>query len=401
LVLGAGNQTPVVGLDILHVLVVDNRVVVCKMNPVNEYMGPYLRQALQPLVDAGFVEFVYGAGAQGAALCSHPLVRSVHLTGSAATYDAIVWGGKPKVGSPPFTKPVSAELGCVTPYLEYHADTVVSGMVHNAGHNCLKAEILVTDAEWPQREAFLAAIRRKLAATSTRVAYYPGSGKKAGAFKSRFPDAEEIGGATVTAGNGEVHAAPSGQEKEDSRRLPWMLKADLRPEQAALDEEFWCGVLQEVALPGCGGDASKFLTAAVPFANDKCWGTLSCAVIAHPATQKAHKEEFEAAIAALRYGTICINVPGIVGFALTKLSWGGFPGSTPADIGSGNCRVHNTLLYDHVEKSVVRGPWRYHPFPFWSVSNRNLEATAKASMRFMAAPSLLTMLPLVPKAVLG
>ena len=34
LVLGAGNQTPVVALDVLHVLLTQGHVVVCKMNPV-------------------------------------------------------------------------------------------------------------------------------------------------------------------------------------------------------------------------------------------------------------------------------------------------------------------------------------------------------------------------------
>lgn len=43
LVLGAGNQTPVAALDILHKLVAENAVVVCKMNPVNEYAGPFIR----------------------------------------------------------------------------------------------------------------------------------------------------------------------------------------------------------------------------------------------------------------------------------------------------------------------------------------------------------------------
>jgi hypothetical protein len=36
---------------------------------------------------------------------------AVHLTGSAATYDAIVWQGRPKRGEPPLRKPVGAELG--------------------------------------------------------------------------------------------------------------------------------------------------------------------------------------------------------------------------------------------------------------------------------------------------
>jgi hypothetical protein len=42
LVLGAGNQTSVAALDILHKLIAENAVVICKMNPVNEYVGPYL-----------------------------------------------------------------------------------------------------------------------------------------------------------------------------------------------------------------------------------------------------------------------------------------------------------------------------------------------------------------------
>ena len=43
--------------------------------------------------------------------------------------------------------------------LNYHAGTVVAGMTHNAGHNCLKAEVLLLDKDWPQREAFLTALR--------------------------------------------------------------------------------------------------------------------------------------------------------------------------------------------------------------------------------------------------
>lgn len=36
---------------------------------------------------------------------------------------------------------------------------VVTGMTHNAGHNCIKTELVVTAAEWPLRDKFLAAIR--------------------------------------------------------------------------------------------------------------------------------------------------------------------------------------------------------------------------------------------------
>lgn len=35
------------------------------------------------------------------------------------------------------------------------------------------------------------------------------------------------------------------------------------------------------------------------------------------------------------------------------------------DIGSGNCHVHNTLLLDDLQKSVLYAPWHFHPTPFW------------------------------------
>lgn len=49
-------------------------------------------------MERDFVKLVYGGAEQGEFLCRHPEVDRIHLTGSAATFDAIVWGGKPKVG---------------------------------------------------------------------------------------------------------------------------------------------------------------------------------------------------------------------------------------------------------------------------------------------------------------
>ena len=43
------------------------------------------------------MEVVYGATKEGAFLSNHDLVRSIHLTGSTATYDAVVWGSQKKV----------------------------------------------------------------------------------------------------------------------------------------------------------------------------------------------------------------------------------------------------------------------------------------------------------------
>ena len=48
--------------------------------------------------------------------------------------------------------------------------------------------------------------------------------------------------------------------------------------QVDLSTENWCGVLQEVALPGTGADPAAFMDQAVAFANDRIWGTLSCCI---------------------------------------------------------------------------------------------------------------------------
>lgn len=66
-------------------------------------------------MDRGVLRFCYGGAAQGAHLTGHPGVDSVHLTGSADTFDAIVWGpgNKEKKGEPVLKKPVHAELGNV------------------------------------------------------------------------------------------------------------------------------------------------------------------------------------------------------------------------------------------------------------------------------------------------
>ena len=45
---------------------------------------------------------------------------------------------------------------------------------------------------------------------------------------------------------------------------------DQRPHvQANTQTENWCGVLQEVVLPGLGSDPAAFLDAAVSFCNEK------------------------------------------------------------------------------------------------------------------------------------
>lgn len=71
------------------------------------------------------------------------------------------------------------------------------------------------------------------------------------------------------------------------------------------------------------------------------------------------------------------------------------------DIGSGNCAVHNSMLLDHVQKSVVFGPWQYPLTPFTSSQNRNLVNLAHGSLAFFARPNLATLNAAAIAALMG
>lgn len=65
-----------------------------------------------------------------------------------------------------------------------------------------------------------------------------GSDKKHAAFLARFPGAERLGGGSAEG------ALASSTARAEVRPVPWLLKAGLRPDEAATQDENWCGVLQ-------------------------------------------------------------------------------------------------------------------------------------------------------------
>src|SRR5690606_29393964 len=66
LVLGGGNVSSIPAMDALYKLFVEDEVVLLKMNPVNDALGPVIREALAPLVDEGWLAIVYGGADVGA-----------------------------------------------------------------------------------------------------------------------------------------------------------------------------------------------------------------------------------------------------------------------------------------------------------------------------------------------
>jgi len=402
LVLGGGNVSSIGPMDIVSKLFVENSVVVFKLHPVNAYLGPILELGLRALVERGVVRFVTGGADVGAALCRHPEVDEIHMTGSDRTYDAIVFGpgseGRDRKarGERLIHKPVSAELGNVSPVIVVpgrwsaadiasQAENIASMLTNNGGFNCNAARVLVTHAGWSQREQLLAAVRDWLSRTAPRVAYYPGAATRFDAFVTAHPEARQLGRRT-----------------ED--RLPWAIVEGVDPEQRddiCFTTEAFCSVFTETALPA--DSTAEFVDRAVAFANDTLWGTLNATVIVHPRTQRepAAGAAVERALADLRYGTVALNAWAALGFALGVMPWGAFPGNSPTAIGSGAEMVHNTMMFAHPQKSVIRAPFRPLLKPVWYVSHRTAHRLTPRLSRFEASPSPAALPAIVALAILG
>ncbi len=350
LVLGAGNISSIGPADVLYELVAENRASLLKLNPTFASLLPMYRRALAPLIDLGVVRVVNGDGAVGAYLTEHPGIDKVHITGSGVTHDAIVWGtGEEAVrrraaGEPRLTKPITSELGGVAPVivvpgawsaadLRFQAEHVVTMRLHNAGHNCIAAQELVISADWPQRDAFLDEIRRVLDELPVRSSWYPGSDRKLAQAEASHPGYEEHHGRIL------AEVAADGHDE-------------------LCEVEYFGPVLGWTELPGTG---AEFFRAAVDFANDRLFGTLGANLIVAPRDRRAMGAAFDELLADLRYGTIAVNAWTAVGFLFAHAPWGGFPGHTLADVGSGIGVVHNAHLLADTERSVVTGP--FAPFP--------------------------------------
>ncbi|HEV3213471.1 MAG TPA: aldehyde dehydrogenase family protein [Acidimicrobiales bacterium] len=364
LVLAAGNVGSLGPNDVLHKLFVDGKAVVLKANPVNDYLVEHWERALRVLVDEGVLRIVRGGATAGSHLVAHSLVDEVHVTGSDKTYESIVFGpgdegARRKAANVRLvTKPVTAELGNVSPVivvpgtwsardLSYQAAHVASMLVNNAGFNCLTPRLLVTWRHWPQREAFLNELECVLSAIPTRRAYYPGAHERHARFLAAHPAAHLLG-------------------DDDAGRLPWTVVRGIDAKDhgdLALNVEAFCSLMAETAIDTVTPD--QFVDAAVELCNDVVWGSLSATILAHPEQLEDPLVggRIDAAVATLRYGAIGLNLWHAMAYAFATTTWGAFPGHPATDIQSGTGVVGNALMFDRPQKSVVTGPFRASPVP--------------------------------------
>jgi len=389
-ILGAGNVSSIPPMDVASKLFIDGFVCVLKTNPVNEWVGPFVEQALAPLVSRGYLRVVYGGAEVGSALVYHPAVDDVHITGSDRTHDLIVWGPpgpereRRKAEHDPLLRvPITSELGNVSPVavvpyrygddeLWFQARNVASMVVNNASFNCNAAKMLITARGWAQRDAFLALVGKALAAVPPRKAYYPGAFDRHRMLLDGH-QAERFG-------------------QGDATHLPWALVRGLdaadRTEKLFHTEPF-CGILSETSVGS--EDPVEFLREAVFFMNDRLWGTLNAMLVVPPKLEAdpTIAAALDRAVVDLRYGTVAINHWPALGYAFGTLPWGGHQSATLADIQSGLGWVHNPFMLNGIDKAVVRGPLVVRPTPMWFYDNPKGAAVGPKVAELEAAPSWL------------
>ncbi|MGZ8179054.1 aldehyde dehydrogenase family protein [Williamsia sp. SKLECPSW1] len=389
-VLGAGNIMSIAPLDTLYELFAHNRVVALKLNPITDAMLPVLTKVLAPLIEVGAVRLLTGGAELGSYLVHHDSVDHVHMTGSSITHDTIVFGpgedgaARRAANEPVLDKPMTSELGGVSPTIvlpgrwsdadiEYQAEHVATQRLHNGGYNCVASQVVVLSSEWEQRDQFLAALRTALDKAPGRAPYYPGSDTRVGAAVASYPAADRLDGGRV-------------------------LIQDIDPgdEVDLLQTEYFAPVLGVIELPYSG---DQFAAAAVRTVNSDFVGTLGVNIVAHPASIRELGSRFDEMLAELNYGTVAVNAWTGVGFLTAGATWGAFPGHTVDDIQSGMGIVHNALLIDDAERTVVRGPfrpsprsilhreWAISPKPPWFVTNRTAATTGRLLTAFAAKPS--------------
>jgi aldehyde dehydrogenase (NAD(P)+) len=393
LVLGAGNIASIPPLDVLYKLFAEGRVCLLKMNPVNEYLGPIFEDVFADLVAAGYVRLAYGGAEAGEHLTRHQEIDEIHITGSNRTHDAIVFGGgeegaaRKARGEAISTKRMTSELGNVSPTivvpgpwsprdLRFQAAHIATQKLHNGGFNCIASQVLVTNARWELEDPLVRAVGSALASAPKRPAYYPGASTRQRTLADAHPGARTLGGDS---------SAPA--------TLITGLDSDDASETCFTTEAF-AAVLSATSIDAA--TIEDFLERAVDFCNDSLWGTLGANIIIHPATARRHAAALDRAIARLRYGCVGVNAWTGIGFLLAQASWGAFPGHTTQDIQSGVGVVHNSLLFDRPQKSVVRAP--FHPYPRsvahgrptmlpvppWFVTHRRAHEVAERLTRFEA-----------------
>ncbi|MFT5682326.1 MAG: hypothetical protein ACI8RZ_003244 [Myxococcota bacterium] len=356
LVLGGGGVTSSAAIDALHQLIVEDRVVLLKLSPMDVVVGPYIARAFWKLIELNFFTIVFGGEETGKVLSESPAVDHIHFTGSAQTAAALSAAG---------VEVKSTAIGGVNPVivcpgewtdaeLEYQARQVATMITSGGGASCAAAQVLLMPSGWPQQAAFVDALESALSELPCRPPVHVRSEAAHRDLQLHYPQARLFG-----AGVG----------------LPWMLIPDVPAHEGEpiLAEEQPAGVAGLVDV--VAGTLEEFLAVAVRLCNTALAGDVCATILVAGASQASNHSTIERAIADLEYGTIGLNIWPGVAMGLSVTPWGG-PGSAQ----------RNAFMLESPQKAVLRAPSHLRTTPVWFADRPGIARMGPALASFTAAP---------------
>jgi len=330
---GAGNYSS--SIEMVMALFLENKAVIHKAHQLNEATDLVWEKVFAPLMKLKAVSFCDPD--QGVALSKLEGLHALYFTGSTGVAHAIQNAAN---------APLVAECGGNNPCIivpgnwskkdiKRQAIQIISAGKLNGGAACGRPQTIVTSKNWPQREAFLTALREAVVEHTYAVSeHYPGVEKTKEAFIKNQPTAE-------------VLQPESGKKKKsDVVFIPNISESDF-----AITNEAFCQVFGETALD-ISAEVDDFLSKATEFCNSKLLGTLGCMILVDNETLKTHESRISQAIRELDYGGIAVNdIPPNI-WLNGYLTWGGC-NESKKDFVSGVGNFGNPFNYENVKKSVI------------------------------------------------
>ena len=396
LVLGAGNFSSIPYLDVLYHLIARRSVILLKLNPVNEYLKPVFEKVFQNFIERGYVIVTTGNIEESKYMTKHPGINHIHLTGSDETYEDIVYGRKLeskernvksllKINN----KPISSELGNVTPFIihpgnwstsdiKYQARKIVTGKLNNNGFNCIAAQVIVLPDGWGHTDTLIKYIKYYMNKVKDRNAYYPES-------IDRLHKLEK----------------EKGYERVNSLSCitPHLTREIKAYSKYELDE-VWSSTIYFKKIEY--SSTEDFVNKSISYCNDELWGNLGISVIIKDHNKKINKPLTDFYVENLKYGTIAINEWSAMGYIIPQLPWGGFPGNKDNNIQSGQSAVHNSMLFESPLKGVVVTKFRISRFidPPWFVTNKKSRRLFKYLTYYQINNSPINLIKLIFSALI-
>lgn len=380
-ILGAGNYSS--ALEVINALFLENCAVVHKPHALNQATDKIWEKIMQPLVEKKALAFCEAE--DGQALTQDKRISKIYFTGGAKTAQIIMQNTETEVisecgGNNPCLI-VPGDKPWTTKEIQHQAIQIATMAKLNGGAVCGRPQTIVTSKHWPQRQAFLQALKQAITEkTPAAGSYYPNSDKVMQTFQTQHPKAEVLK-----------------PEQGKYKHSHFLMITAVHEEDYAIHNEAFCQAINEIALD-TASNAKDFLPTAVSFCNEKLLGTLASTILIDKTTQKNHQQALEQAITDLKYGAITINTMPPFVFLNPYLTWGG--NEEGETLVSGRGHFGNLLCFEKVEKSIMYADF-ISPGHMLNTNKKVMANLSKNMADYAVTPSWGNVLKMFVSAIVG